>query len=198
MQLCLLDTDVPGFDPRFRGIERFDLGGRSFVDFCPGWVSGHGRTFEELRGGLQWSHGDRLMYDRRVAVPRLTVQVPPGQPSGFPMVDGLSRALSGYYGECLDSVSMSLYRDGRDSVAWHADNVRREEDDAVVALVVLGEPRPFVMRPLGGGPTLVFKPGWGDLLVMGGECQQTHEHCVPKVRHAGPRMSVMFRNRDTW
>ena len=47
--------------------------------------------------------------------------------------------------------------------------------------------------PRGGGQSLSFELGHGDLLVMGGSCQRTWEHAVPKVAHAGPRISVQFR-----
>ena len=50
-----------------------------------------------------------------------------------------------------------------------------------------------MMRPAGGGPSLSFAVGRGDLMVMGGACQSTWEHGVPKVAHAEPRIAVMFR-----
>jgi len=37
--------------------------------------------------------------------------------------------------------------------------------------------------------------GDGDLLVMGGSCQRTWQHSVPKVRQAAPRIAIMFRPR---
>ena len=43
---------------------------------------------------------------------------------------------------------------------------------------------------------VVLMLGWGDLLVMGGSCQRTWQHSIPKVAHALPRMAVMFR--PTW
>jgi alkylated DNA repair dioxygenase AlkB len=67
----------------------------------------------------------------------------------------------------------------------------------MVAIVSLGTPRRLLLRPrAGGGPTLRFTLGHGDLLVMGGSCQRTWEHCVPKTnRPVGPRISVQFRPR---
>ena len=68
-------------------------------------------------------------------------------------------------------------------------------DDTLVALLTLGATRPFRLRPHGrtGGPTHDLAPASGDLLVMGGACQRDWEHAVPKVRSAGPRVSVMWR-----
>ena len=57
----------------------------------------------------------------------------------------------------------------------------------MVAIVSLGDPRRLHLRPrLGGAETVVVEMGHGDLVVMGGSCQRTWEHAVPKVAHAGP------------
>jgi alkylated DNA repair dioxygenase AlkB len=91
-------------------------------------------------------------------------------------------------------IGANLYRDGADSVAWHGDRVARELPEAVVALVSLGAVRPFRLRPTGGGPSIGLLPGPGDLLVMGGSCQRTWQHSVPKTRASAPRISVQFRH----
>jgi alkylated DNA repair dioxygenase AlkB len=78
-------------------------------------------------------------------------------------------------------------------VAWHGDRVARELPEAIVATVSLGEPRQFLLRPAEGGPARAFALGWGDLIVMGGSCQRTWRHSVPKVTRAQPRITVMFR-----
>ena len=65
----------------------------------------------------------------------------------------------------------------------------------VIAIVSVGAPRPFRLRPRGGGHSLSWSLGNGDLFVMGGACQHTWEHTVPKVRlTTGPRMSITFRS----
>lgn len=111
-----------------------------------------------------------------------------------PEVRALAAELSGTYGRDLDHVGLNLYRDGRDSVAWHADRIGHHEKDPVVALVSLGARRPFLLRPATGGGTERFLLGQGDLLVMGGACQHRWLHAVPKVRHAAPRLSIGFRH----
>ena len=103
-------------------------------------------------------------------------------------------ALSERYQVQFDSVGINLYRDGADSVAWHRDRIPPEIVDPVVALVSLGEPRTFLLRPQGGGTSCAFRLGRGDLLVTGGQTQRRFEHSVPKVKASGPRMSVVFRH----
>jgi alkylated DNA repair dioxygenase AlkB len=62
--------------------------------------------------------------------------------------------------------------------------------------VSLGAPRALRLRPRGGGSGLRYDLGHGDLLVMGGSCQRTWEHAIPKTaRPVGPRISVQFRPR---
>jgi alkylated DNA repair dioxygenase AlkB len=132
------------------------------------------------------------MYERVVDVPRLVAELPDDGP-GHPVLDRAARVLSRRYGLALARVSLAYYRDGRDSVAWHGDRLGHLVDDTVVAIVSLGEPRRFLLRPAGGGASRVFDLGWGDLLVMGGSCQRTWQHAVPKTAVAGPRISVQFR-----
>ena len=98
------------------------------------------------------------------------------------------------YDRPFDSVGLNFYRDGRDSVAWHGDRVRHQQADPLVVIVSVGAPRPFLLRPRGGGSSLSYLLGQGDLLVMGGAIQHDWEHCVPKVAAAGPRISITFRH----
>ena len=103
--------------------------------------------------------------------------------------------LSHRYGVELTSMGMNLYRDGRDSVAWHGDRIARNIERPIVALVSLGHPRKFLLRPKGGGHSRAFELGRGDLLVTGGKCQRLWQHSVPKVSAAvGPRISLAFRH----
>ena len=65
----------------------------------------------------------------------------------------------------------------------------------MVAIVSLGARRRLLLRPNSGGPALRFDVGMGDLLVMGGSCQRTWQHAVPKTsRTLAPRISVQFRS----
>ena len=107
-------------------------------------------------------------------------------------------ALSAHYepelGEPFRTAGCCYYRDGRDSVAWHGDTIGRgSTHDTMVAIVSVGDPRRLALRPRGGGESISVEMGHGDLVVMGGSCQRTWEHAVPKVASAGPRVSVQFR-----
>lgn len=141
------------------------------------------------------------MYGRMVDEPRLGAACPAGGPGAPEVVGEMAAALSGLYGETIDSVWVNYYRDGRDSVAWHRDRLGRPGSPhrfgahPIVAIVSLGGPRRFALRPDGGGRSRSFLLGSGDLLVMGGDCQHNWEHAVPKAAHAPPRMSVTFRCR---
>jgi alkylated DNA repair dioxygenase AlkB len=110
------------------------------------------------------------------------------------VLEEIRRALTERYMRVFDSVGFNLYRDGRDSVAWHGDRIRKEIEDPIVALVSLGAPRKFLLRPKGGGPAHAFVFGGGDLLVTGGRTQRAWQHSVPKVAHAGPRISLAYRH----
>ena len=110
------------------------------------------------------------------------------------MLGDIADALSARYERAFTHLGMALYRDGRDSVAWHGDRIPQEVVDPIVAIVSLGAPRVLRLRPKGGGPSHGFALHGGDLLVMGGTSQRTWEHSVPKAAHAGPRLSVQFRH----
>lgn len=185
-----------GVDASFGGLERLWLDGDSWVDHCPGWVGGSDAVFEELLRTMPWGQRRRWMYDRHVDEPRLTawhkVDVHHGEPHR--LLEDARAALSERYGVVFDSVGMNLYRDGADSVAWHRDRIPLEVPAPVVALVSLGEPRTYLLRPRGGGPSRGFVLGHGDLLVTGGETQRRFEHSVPKRARCGPRMSIAFRH----
>jgi alkylated DNA repair dioxygenase AlkB len=136
------------------------------------------------------------MYDRRVKEPRLTApwNVRSGEELQPPILEHIRVVLSRRYERTFDSIGFNLYRDGNDSVAWHGDKIRAEVEDPIVALVSLGEPRKFLLRPKGGGRSRAFMLGRGDLLVTGGKSQRTWEHSIPKVAKAGPRISIAFRH----
>ena len=182
-------------------VRRTALARRAWVDLRPGWVTGADALFERLLAAVPWRAERRAMYERVVNVPRLMCFYGEGTPLPDPLLGQARDALSAYYapelGEPLRTAGLCLYRDGRDSVAWHGDTTGRGgSEDTIVAIVSLGTPRVLALRPRGGGPALRHELGHGDLLVMGGSCQRTWEHAVPKTARAtGPRISVQFRPR---
>jgi alkylated DNA repair dioxygenase AlkB len=191
-QLSLFGHDPPSFDGGFGSLERTLLPPDAWYDYAPGWARGHARLFETLRTSVHFRSERREMYERMVDVPRLYA-VLPEDGALPPVLDEMQRALSKRYGQEFVRTSLAYYRDGSDSVAWHGDYVARNMAQALVATVSLGGPRRFLLRPKGGGTSRALMLGMGDLLVMGGSSQRTWQHSVPKVKHAEPRISVMFR-----
>ena len=179
---------------------RHELSRGAWVDHLPGWVTGSDDVLEVLLGDIGWREDRRQMYEREVAVPRLLRWYGGGERLPHPLLADAREALNRYYGpepqERFVTAGMCLYRDGRDSVAWHGDRIGRGRTaDTMVAIVSFGSPRPLLLRPAGGGaPSLRFPLGHGDLVIMGGSCQRTWEHCIPKTaKPVGPRVSVQFR-----
>ncbi|GAA2478414.1 alpha-ketoglutarate-dependent dioxygenase AlkB [Actinocorallia cavernae] len=183
-----------------RGLRRTVLGAGAWIDVLPGWLTGTDALFERLAAEVPWRAERRKMYDNVVAVPRLLAFYGAADPLPHPVLDEARAALSRHYakelGEPFATAGLCYYRDGRDSVAWHGDRIGKgAREDTMVAILSVGEPRDLLLRPAGGGGGTVRRPlGHGDLIVMGGSCQRTWEHCVPKTaRAAGPRISVQFR-----
>lgn len=182
-------------------VARHSLSSGAWVDHLPGWVTGSDEILDVLLGDIGWREDRRQMYEREVAVPRLLRWYGGGETLPHPLLTQARTALDRHYGaelgERFVSAGMCLYRDGRDSVAWHGDRIGRGRSaDTMVAIVSFGSPRPLLLRPAGGGPSIRFPLGHGDLVVMGGSCQRTWEHCIPKTaKPVGPRVSVQFRPR---
>ncbi|MEV5875216.1 alpha-ketoglutarate-dependent dioxygenase AlkB [Streptomyces sp. NPDC052101] len=182
------------------GLRRTELGAGAWIDVLPGWLSGADALFERLAADVPWRAERRTMYDNVVAVPRLLAFYAAHDPLPHPVLDDARAALTRHYadelGEPFTTAGLCFYRDGRDSVAWHGDRIGRgAREDTMVAILSVGAPRDLLLRPAGAGGTTVRRPlGHGDLMVMGGSCQRTWEHCVPKTaRAAGPRISIQFR-----
>ena len=192
-QCSLFDSSEPRFDRTLARLGRVPLDKGAWLDHIPGWLEGHEALLETLWSTMRWRAQRRQMYERVVDVPRLMATVP-DDGEAHPIVHGMAEVLSAHYGRPLSSISLAAYRDGRDSVAFHGDRLGIRRADAIVAIVSLGFTRRFLLRRAGGGPSLAFNLAGGDLLVMGGTCQLTWEHAVPKVAHAGLRISVQFRS----
>lgn len=190
-----LFQERPSFDRDFGTLRRIELDAASWVDYAPGWVRGDGVLFEQVLEARRWNQRTRWMYEKRVREPRLTApwNLRSGEPLEPPLIDEMRISLSQRYGVAFDSVGFNLYRAGADSVAWHADRIDRRIGEPVIALVSLGHARKFLLRRRGGGRSLPFLLGHGDLLVTGGKAQRDWEHAVPKVKEAGPRISLAFR-----
>ncbi|GAA0622959.1 alpha-ketoglutarate-dependent dioxygenase AlkB [Sporichthya brevicatena] len=182
-------------------VERVPLSEGAWIDVRRGWIGGADLLFERLRDGVAWRAERRPMYERVVDVPRLLCHLGEGAPAPDPAVAEAHAALNAHYGpelgEPFATIGMCLYRDGRDSVAWHGDTIGRSRtEDTMVAIVSVGAARTLSLRPKAGGRTLRYDLGHGDLLVMGGSCQRTWDHAVLKTaKPCGPRISLQFRPR---
>jgi alkylated DNA repair dioxygenase AlkB len=183
------------------GLRRHELTAGAWVDVLPGWVRRSDAVFETLLQDVDWRAERRVMYDGEVAVPRLLRWYAGREPLPHDILTEARARLSAHYatelGEDFVTAGMCLYRDGRDSVAWHGDTLGRSaRTDTMVAIVSFGAPRNLLLRPRDPADRtrLRFPLGHGDLVVMGGSCQRTWEHAVPKTtRPVGPRVSVQFR-----
>ncbi|MFW0795967.1 alpha-ketoglutarate-dependent dioxygenase AlkB [Gordonia sp. CPCC 205515] len=182
---------------------RRELSDGAWVDLRPGWISGSGQLFDRLRDTAAWRAERRQMYDRVVDVPRLVAIYHEAHDFPDPTLVTARDTLTAHYRDELPggfaTAGLCLYRSGDDSVAWHGDRIGRgNSEDTMVAILSLGSPRPLLLRPRGGGSSLRFVVGPGDLLVMGGSCQRTWEHAVPKTSGVGARISVQFRPLGVW
>ncbi len=201
VQTSLFELPAPGGEPApLSGlVTRQVLGQGAWVDLLPGWLSGADTLLDTLLADVPWVAERRQMYDQVVDVPRLLCFYGEHDQLPHPALTGARDVLNEHYGpelgEPFTTAGLCLYRDGRDSVAWHGDTIGRgRREDTMVAIVSLGSPRHLLLRPRGGGATRRQQLGHGDLLVMGGSCQRTFEHAVPKTSQAvGPRVSVQFR-----
>lgn len=210
LQGSLLDlTDEMTLRDVGTALRRTDLGHGAWVDVRPGWLAAGDALFTALLHDVPWHAERRQMYDSVVDVPRLTKFYAAGEGLPHPLLGTARDALSTHYarelGEPFATAGLCLYRDERDSVAWHGDRIGRSlTHDTIVAILSLGSARTLALRPRNGGDggavpgstakSLRYPLGHGDLVVMGGSCQRTWDHAIPKTSEpVGPRISVQFR-----
>ena len=184
-----------------RPIRRVPLSRDAWIDLLPNWLTGADTLFERLAVQVPWHAERRRMYDRVVDVPRLLCFYDEDDELPDPVLAEARESLTRHYADELRepfrTAGLCFYRDGRDSVAWHGDTIGRgSREDTMVAILSVGAPRTLLLRPRGGGRTVRQSLGPGDLVVMGGSCQRTWEHAIPKTgKPVGPRISIQFRPR---
>ena len=194
-QTSLLAMGPPSLPDDLGALERIDLGNGAWLDHCPFWLGGADAWLDELTTTIEWSASSRPMYDRIVDVPRLISNFDRSDADTPALFESLARIFERHYGRRFPRIGCNLYRDGPDSVAWHADKVSRP-GDSIVGILSVGERRPFLLRPAAGGASRRFMLGDGDLIVLGGTTQAFWQHAVPKLMHAGPRLSIMVRDES--
>lgn len=165
------------------------------------------RWFHQLRQEIQWCRETYKIYGRDVHAPRLVAWYGDADAvyrySGVvhqprPWTAGLAvlrDQVSAFTGELFNAVLCNLYRDGNDSVGWHADKEAELGPQPAIASLSLGAPRLFKMRHNRSKAVhdLLLEPG--SLLVMTGAFQQQWRHTLPKSRQVqGPRINLTFRH----
>ncbi len=189
------------------GPERIELGGGAWLRRVEAWVPESARDLERLTAEVVWAQRSIRLFGREVAQPRLTAWL--GEPgavytySGLrhepapwhPIVEGYRQRLRDELGLEFDGALLNLYRDGADSMGWHADDEPELGPEPVLASISLGTPRRFLLKRRRGPPAAPLRMalGEGALLVMGGRTQHDFVHALPKCASAGPRLNLTFR-----
>jgi alkylated DNA repair dioxygenase AlkB len=189
------EAESPAFDASFASARRTALDSSSWIEVVPGWLSGSRRLLERLGESVPFRQHDRRLFDQTFREPRLTATYRDSSEVSDRTVIEAMETLSRHYGVTYDSLWLNLYRDGNDSTGWHRDWHSCRLPECIVPVLTLGATRRFLIKPRGGGKSLVFKPGSGDLVVMGGRSQQDWLHCVPKdPAVSGARISINFQS----
>lgn len=155
---------------------------------------------------LPWSQFEIRLFGRRRLQPRLSAWCSdPGtsyQYSGLrlsptpwhPLLDSLRGELEAVLGARFNSVLANAYRDGRDSMGWHADDEPELGREPMIASVSLGETRRFLVRKKSGGSPREAQLEHGSLLLMSGHSQSLTVHSVPKTsKPRGLRINLTYR-----
>ena len=175
-------------------IVRIALGSGAWLVFEPVWMaqSDADRLFAQLRAELAWEEREVVIFGRRILQPRLIAWG--GEvPYRYSRQTLEPRALTPSLAEVLGTVCaraatpfnhvlVNRYRNGHDSIGFHADDEPELGDDPVVATVSLGAIRRFVLRPRRkrDGEPLAYALGPGSLVIMGGACQRLYHHGIPR------------------
>ena len=181
------------------------------VRFCPQWLGqAEARAlFDLIYRRTRWRQDKVTLFGRTHAIPRLhqwyadaglryrwsglTMQPEPW----FDELDALRRRVAESAGARFNSVLVNFYRDGCDSMGWHADDEPELGVQPVIASLSLGVERDFVMRHRGQSglrQKQIIKLAGGSLLVMAGNTQQFWQHALPKRRRIkAPRINLTVR-----
>ena len=184
-------------DSSFATARRVSLGTHSWVDVVPGWMSGSRVLLERLTTAVPWRQHDRRLFEQTFQEPRLTAEYRNLRDVPEQALLDAANALSEHYGILYDSIWLNLYRDGQDSTGWHRDRFSCRRPECIVPVLTLGATRRFLIKPRAGGNSVAFKPGSGDLIVMGGRSQEDWVHSVPKdPKVAQCRISLNFQSSE--
>lgn len=153
--------------------------------------------YKTLLNESPWQQRMRKMYDKMTADPRLTAYY--GGENGHawtPVLLEIKAAVEKITEISFDRVLLNLYRDGKDSVAWHSDNLPADGKHHHIASVTFGDTRIFKVRHKSRKDIqqLDIPLTHGSLLLMGETMQEHYEHHIPKTaKTIGPRINLTFR-----
>lgn len=161
-------------------------------------------NLDHLVEQITWEQPTIKMFGKNVQVPRLTSWMGDGAytysgihhpAADMPhVVETLRERLEATAGSKFNSVLANLYRNGSDSVAWHADDEPELGHQPIIASISIGATRAFHVKPRNGGERATFNLAHGDLIVMSGRSQLDYLHAVPKtVKPVGARINLTFR-----
>ncbi|MCB1758391.1 MAG: alpha-ketoglutarate-dependent dioxygenase AlkB [Gammaproteobacteria bacterium] len=168
----------------------------------------HQGLFARLRESLRWEQSEIRIAGRMVRIPRLNAwygdrgsryrysgrlfEATPWSAELLQLRDLVER-------ECdagFNSVLANLYRDGGDSVAWHADDEPELGTDPTIASLSLGASRKFQLKHKSDRsiPRIDLELPDNSLLIMAGSLQHEWIHQLPKTRRpVGARINLTFR-----
>ena len=175
-------------------------------DFLP--ESLHNGLFEQLSDRLAWEQTQIRMAGKLIRIPRLNAWYGDRHANyrysgtrfqALPWIAPLIRIRELIEQRCerrFNSVLANLYRNGRDSVAWHADDEPELGMDPYIASLSLGQVRRFQLKQRRDKSVSRIDIDLPDnsLLLMGGSLQHHWIHQLPKTgKIVGPRINLTFR-----
>lgn len=188
------DAAVVAAIDRKAPVERTQLDETSWVDLWRGLATAPDPLFDALAAATRWRQTrTRLADGRWVDAPRLLGTLVDVDSFAAQVLRRAGLVLEARYRARFGAFGLMQYRDGDDSIGLHRDRELRFLEDTISAGMSLGGARPFCLRPRFGGEVRSFMLGAGDAYVMGGRCQSDWMHGVPKVAHAEPKVSVIWR-----
>jgi alkylated DNA repair dioxygenase AlkB len=163
------------------------------------------RLLDDLAASIAWRQEVATIMGRRVPIPRLTAWhgeagyvysgIAMAPAAWTPPLLELKRCAEDHAGQAFNSVLLNLYRDGRDSVGWHADNEPGLGRNPVIASLSLGATRRFQLKHRRLDERVAIDLTHGSCLIMAGATQHHWLHQLPKTaRPVGPRINLTFRS----
>lgn len=187
-------------------MERIELTDGAYLELDRSWLADPDALFATLQREVPFEARPIKLFGREVMQPRLVAWIGDASAvytySGLrhepqpwtPTLASLRVELEARTGLAFNSVLCNLYRDGRDSVGWHADNEPELGLDPIVASLSLGASRRFQLRHRTSDCKLALTMTHGSLLLMRGTTQRFYRHAVPKEpRLHEPRINLTFR-----